>query len=54
MQSVRNDQEGTLSFAGLRNPVLKYVACDSTDRAERRSVIHDFYMFFRIAEDRGS
>jgi hypothetical protein len=54
MQSVSNDKEETLSLAGHRNPVLKYVACHFTDRAELRSVINCFYTFSRIAQDRGS
>jgi hypothetical protein len=54
MQSVRNDQEETLSLAGYQNRVLKYVACHFTDQAELGSVINYFYAFSRITQDRGS
>jgi hypothetical protein len=53
-QSVSNDQEETLSLAGHRNPVLKYVACHFTDRGELSCVIDCYYTFSRIAQDRCS
>jgi len=54
MQSVSNDQEETLSLAGHRNPVLKYIACHFTYRAELGIVISCFYTFPGIAQDSGS